>query len=67
MTMSLAIVILLALLGAASVAAVIGTVILVIRDGRGEIPVEPSDESWTAGNLPSRPYAAIRLKRIAGA
>jgi hypothetical protein len=61
MTMSLAVVILLTLLGLASMAAVIGTVVLVIRDGRGEIPVEPSDESWTAGNLPSRPYAAIRL------
>ena len=59
--MSLAVVILLTLLGLASMAAVIGTVVLVIRDGRGEIPVEPSDESWTAGNLPSRPYAAIRL------
>lgn len=59
--MSLAVVILLTLLGLASMAAVIGTVVLVIRDGRGEIPAEPSDESWTAGNLPSRPYAAIRL------
>lgn len=60
--MSLAVVILLTLLGLASVAAMIGTVVLVIRDGRGEIPVEPSDESWTAGNLPSRSYARIRLK-----
>lgn len=60
--MSLAVVILLTLLGLASVAAMIGTVVLVIRDGRGEIPVEPSDESWTAGNLPSRSYAHIRLK-----
>ena len=59
--MSLAVVILLTLLGLASMAAVIGTVVLVIRDGRGEIPVEPSDESWTAGNLPSRPYTDIRL------
>lgn len=40
----------------------IGTVALVIRDGRGQIPLEPSEESWTAGNLPSRPYAAIRLQ-----
>lgn len=60
--MSLAVVILLTLLGLASLAAAIGTVVLVVRDGRGQIPVEPSDESWTAGNLPSRPYAVIRLK-----
>ena len=65
--MSLAVVILLTLLGLASVAAVIGTVVLVIRDGRGEIPVEPPDESWTAGNLPSRPYATAQLERTARA
>jgi hypothetical protein len=48
-------------LGLASVAAMMGTVVLVIRDGRGQIPLEPPDESWTAGNLPSRPYSTIRL------
>jgi hypothetical protein len=61
--MSVAIIVLLVVLGLASVAAMMGTVVLVIRDGRGQIPLEPPDESWTAGNLPSRPYAAIRLQR----
>jgi hypothetical protein len=49
------------LLGWAALAAMMGTVGLVIRDGRGQIPLEPSEESWTAGNLPSRPYSSIRL------
>ena len=60
--MSVGTAVLLILLGWACVAAILGTVALVIRDGRGQIPVEPTDESWTAGNLPSRPYAAIRLQ-----
>ncbi|MEJ1178423.1 hypothetical protein ACFC25_02985 [Pseudarthrobacter sp. NPDC055928] len=62
MAMSVATAVVLILLGWACVGAVIGTVALVIRDGRGQIPLEPSDESWTAGNLPSRPYATIRLQ-----
>jgi hypothetical protein len=61
--MSVATAVVLILLGWASLAAMIGTVVLVVRDGRGQIPVEPSEESWTAGHLPSRPYAAIRLQR----
>lgn len=61
--MSVATAVVLILLGWASLAAIIGAVALVIRDGRGQIPLEPTDESWTAGNLPSRPYAAIRLQR----
>jgi hypothetical protein len=48
------------LLGLASLAAVIGTVVLVIKDGRGQIPLEPSVRPWTAGNLPSRPYSTLR-------
>ncbi|WP_461187780.1 hypothetical protein [Arthrobacter sp. Z4-13] len=48
------------LLGLASVAAAIGTVVLVIKDGRGEIPLEPTVRPWTAGNLPSRPYSTLR-------
>lgn len=59
--MSVAMIVLLVFLGVASLAAVVGTVVLVIRDGRGEIPLEPPDESWKAGSLPSRPYSAIRL------
>jgi hypothetical protein len=48
------------LLGLASLAAMIGTVVLVIKDGRGQIPLEPSVRPWTAGNLPSRPYSTLR-------
>jgi hypothetical protein len=63
MAMSVATAVVLILLGGASLAAIIGTVVLVVRDGHGQIPLEATDESWTAGNLPSRPYAAIRLQR----
>ncbi|WP_240720878.1 hypothetical protein [Pseudarthrobacter sp. NamE2] len=52
----------LVLLGLAVLAAIAGTVVLVIRDGRGEIPPEPSVRPWTAGTLPSLPYS--RLRRI---
>ena len=58
--MSVAMVVVLILLGLASLAAMVGTVVLVIRDGRGQIPLEPSDKPWTAGNLPSRPYSPLR-------
>lgn len=59
--MSVAMAVVLIFLGLVSLAAMIGTAVLVIRDGRGHIPVEPSVRSWTAGNLPSRPYSTIRL------
>jgi hypothetical protein len=58
--MSVAMAVVLILLGLASLAAVAGTVVLVIRDGRGKIPLEPSDRPWTAGTLPSRPYSTLR-------
>jgi hypothetical protein len=48
------------LLALASLAAVVGTVVLVIKDGRGEIPLEPTIKPWTAGDLPSRPYSTLR-------
>ena len=57
--MSAAVFVLLILLGVAAVAAIAGTVVLVIRDGRGEIPPEPSIRPWTAGTLPSRPYSTL--------
>jgi hypothetical protein len=60
MAMSVAMVVVLVLLGLASVAAMVGTVVLVIRDGRGQIPLEPSVKPWTAGNLPSGPYSTLR-------
>jgi hypothetical protein len=59
--MSVAMIVLLIFLGLASVAAMIGTVVLVIRDGRGQIPLEPSVQRWTPGTLPGRPYSTIRL------
>jgi hypothetical protein len=58
--MSVAMVVVLILLGLASLVAMVGTVVLVIRDGRGQIPLEPSFKPWTAGNLPSRPYSTLR-------
>ncbi|TLM84357.1 hypothetical protein FDW83_06425 [Pseudarthrobacter sp. NamE2] len=62
MAMSVAMAVFLVLLGLAVLAAIAGTVVLVIRDGRGEIPPEPSVRPWTAGTLPSLPYS--RLRRI---
>ena len=59
--MSGSIVVLLLILAAVAVYAIIGTVVLVIRDGRGLIPVEKSDRPWTAGNLPSLPYSLVRF------
>lgn len=55
-------VVLLIILAAVSLFAIVGTVVLVIRDGQGRIPVEQEDRPWTAGNLPSLPYALIRLQ-----
>ncbi|SLK07508.1 hypothetical protein [Arthrobacter sp. P2b] len=57
--MSVALAVFLILLGLASLAAIAGTVALVIRDGRGQIPLEPSIRPWTAGALPSRPYSTL--------
>jgi len=57
--MSLALVVVLVLLGLVSLAAAIGAAVLVIRDGRGHIPLEPPTRPWTAGHLPSRPYATL--------
>jgi flagellar basal body-associated protein FliL len=60
--MSGSIVVVLVLLAVIAVVAIAATVLAVLRDGRGEVRSEPSDESWTAGNLPSEPYARIRFK-----
>lgn len=54
-------VVLLIILAAVSLVAIVGTVVLVIRDGRGTLPMEKSDRPWTAGNLPSLPYSLIRF------
>lgn len=58
--MSVVMAVVLILLGLVSVAAIVGTVVLVIKDGRGQIPLEPPVRPWTAGNLPSRPYSTLR-------
>ena len=60
--MSGSIVVVLALLAAIAVVAIAATVRSVLRDGRGEGRREPSEEPWSAGNLPSEPYALIRFK-----
>ena len=40
---------------------VVSTVVVVIRDGRGQVPTEKSERPWTAGNLPSLPYSLLRF------
>jgi hypothetical protein len=55
-------VVVLVLLAAIAVVAVAATVLAVLRDGRGEVRSEPTEEPWTAGSLPSEPYAVIRFK-----
>ena len=54
-------VVLLIVLAAVSLVAIVGTVVLVVRDGRGHIPLEKSERPWTAGNLPSVPYSLVRF------
>ncbi|HSO91817.1 MAG TPA: hypothetical protein VLR70_11760 [Arthrobacter sp.] len=54
-------VVLLIVLAAVALFAIVGTVVLVVRDGRGHLPVEKSDRPWTAGNLPSLPYSLVRF------
>ena len=55
------VVVLLIILAAVALYAIVGTVVLVVRDGRGHLPVEKSDRPWTAGNLPSLPYSLVRF------
>ncbi|MDQ0822242.1 hypothetical protein QFZ79_004621 [Arthrobacter sp. V4I6] len=59
MTGSIAV--LLIIMAAVALLAVIGTVVVVIRDGRGQIPAEKSERPWMAGNLPSLPYSLLRF------
>jgi hypothetical protein len=60
--MSGSIVVVLVLLAVTAVLAIAATVRAVLRDGRGEVRPEPSEEPWSAGNLPSEPYALMRFK-----
>lgn len=39
---------------------VAATIAAVLRDGRGHTVLERSARSWTAGDLPSEPYAFLR-------
>ena len=59
--MSVAMIVVLIFLGLASLSAMIGTVVLVIRDGRGRVALEPTEPRWIPGTLPNRPYSVIRL------
>ena len=54
-------VVLLIILAAVALIAIVGTVVLVVRDGRGNLPAEKSDRPWTAGDLPSLPYSLVRF------
>ena len=51
------------LLLALMVYAAVATIVAVVRDGRGHTPPVRSISPWTAGNLPSEPYASLRSLR----
>ena len=55
------IVVFLLFFAAVSLLAIAGTFVLIWRDGHGRIPLEPTEQPWTAGNLPSLPYSQVRL------
>jgi hypothetical protein len=59
MTGSIAV--LLIILAAVTLFGVVSTVVVVIRDGRKQLPAEKSERPWTAGNLPSMPYSLLRF------
>ena len=59
MTGSIAV--LLIILAAVTLFGVVSTVVVVIRDGRNQLPAEKSERPWTAGNLPSMPYSLLRF------
>jgi hypothetical protein len=59
--MSGSIVVVLIILAIIAAVAVIATVRAVLRDGRGQVPIESSQRPWTAGNLPSQPYSLVRF------
>ena len=59
--MSGPVVVVLLFLAVVALVGVIGTVVVVVRDGRGLLPRELSDRPWMAGNLPSVPYSVWRF------
>jgi len=46
------------LLAGSALVAIPGTFVAILGDGRGHTPEVRSAEPWTAGNLPSEPYAS---------
>ncbi|MCA4134588.1 hypothetical protein [Arthrobacter sp. M4] len=60
--MSLAVLVLLVLLAALALVAMLGTVLVVIHDGRGHLPPEESEYAWTPGQLPNRPYSSPSIR-----
>ena len=58
--MSGPIVVVLIFLAVVALLGVIGTVVVVLRDGRGILPRE-FERPWMAGNLPSVPYSIWRF------
>lgn len=59
--MSGPIVVVLIFLAVVALLGVIGTVVVVLRDGRGILPREEPERPWIAGNLPSVPYSVWRF------
>ena len=59
--MSGSIVVVLILLAVVVMLGSIGTVVLVLRNGRGRNWREPTEQPWMAGNLPSMPYSVWRF------
>ncbi|SDT00978.1 MULTISPECIES: hypothetical protein [Micrococcaceae] len=39
----------------------IATICTILADGRGHTPDIRSGSPWSAGNLPSEPYASLRM------
>jgi hypothetical protein len=59
--MSGPIVVVLIFLAVVALLGVLGTVVVVLRDGRGILPREESERPWMAGNLPSVPYSVWKF------
>jgi hypothetical protein len=59
--MSGPIVVVLIFLAVVALLGVIGTVVVVLRDGRGILLREESERPWMAGNLPSVPYSVWKF------
>jgi hypothetical protein len=56
--------ILLVLMALVALLAIIGTAIMIRRDGLGHTPPVLSDYSWSAGKLPSESYSAGAFRAL---